>query len=88
MLYVMMPMAYWGNIYKAKTYPLMSVSLFKADGSPYDVSSIVDSNFQLDRTAYAAIGPVHLTTFFALSYGLGFATLTATVVHVILFHGR
>ncbi|KAK1565061.1 hypothetical protein Q3G72_017913 [Acer saccharum] len=28
------------------------------------------------------------STFFAITYGVGFAALTATVVHVALFHGR
>jgi len=34
------------------------------------------------------MGPVHLSTFFAMTYGVGFATLTATLVHVLLFSGR
>ncbi|KAL3651147.1 hypothetical protein CASFOL_007550 [Castilleja foliolosa] len=33
-------------------------------------------------------GPLHLIMFFAMTYGVGFAVLSATVMHVILFHGR
>ncbi|CAI8598544.1 unnamed protein product [Vicia faba] len=39
-------------------------------------------------TANIAVGFVIIITFFAMTYGLGFATLSATIVHVLLFHGR
>ncbi|KAI4338003.1 hypothetical protein L6164_016359 [Bauhinia variegata] len=44
-------------------------------------------NFPIYST-YSEIGPVHLSTFFAMTYGLGFATLSATIMHVLLFNGR
>lgn len=87
-MYVMTPMAYWLNAYHAKTFPIFSSKLFMGNGSLYDISTIVNSEFRLDRHAYAINGPVHLSTFFAMTYGLGFAALSATVVHVFLFHGR
>ncbi|GAU51476.1 hypothetical protein TSUD_413650 [Trifolium subterraneum] len=67
---------------------VLIIKLFMGNGTVYDISSIVNSDFHLDRDAYAKNGPVHLSTFFAMTYGLGFATLSATIVHVLLFHGR
>lgn len=87
-MYVMTPISYWKNVYAAKNFPIFSSKLFMTNGSVYDISTIVDSKFHLDRHAYSHTGPVHLSTFFAMTYGLGFATLSATVVHVLLFHGR
>ncbi|GAB4826162.1 oligopeptide transporter 6 [Ancistrocladus abbreviatus] len=87
-MYVMTPVCYWLNVYKAKTFPIYSQDLFLSNGMPYDIHKIVNSKFQLDEEAYAKIGRVNLSTFFAMTYGLGFATLTATVVHVFLFNGR
>jgi hypothetical protein len=87
-MYVMTPITYWLNVYNAKNFPIFSSKLFTGNGLLYDISSIVDSKFHLDRDAYAKNGPVHLSTFFAITYGLGFATLSATIMHVILFHGR
>lgn len=87
-LYVMTPITYWSNVYNAKTFPLYSNSLFTSNGSEYDITSIINSKFHLDRANYAQIGPVHLSTFFAFTYGAGFATLTATIMHVLLFSGR
>lgn len=75
-------------MFEAKNFPIVSNKLFMGNGSVYNISTIVDSNFHLDRDAYAKNGPLHLSTFFAMSYGLGFATLSATVMHVLLLHGR
>ncbi|XP_058085491.1 oligopeptide transporter 7-like [Magnolia sinica] len=87
-MYVVTPTAYWLNVYKAKTFPIFSDELFTASGQEYNISSIINSNFQLDIEAYDREGPLYLSTFFAMTYGIGFAALTATIVHVSLFHGR
>lgn len=87
-MYVMTPISYWFNVYNAKTFPIYSSSLFMSNGSTYNILNIIDSKFHLDRATYAEIGPVNLSTFFAMTYGIGFATLSATLVHVILFNGR
>ncbi|MQL92607.1 hypothetical protein Taro_025249 [Colocasia esculenta] len=87
-MYIITPLSYWNNVYSAKTFPFFSSSLFTSSGQRYKISSIVDSHFHLDVTAYEKNGPLHLSTFFAMTYGVGFATLTATVTHVLLFHGR
>ncbi|KAM6555507.1 hypothetical protein CsatB_002526 [Cannabis sativa] len=87
-MYVMTPITYFLNIYNAKNFPIYSSSLFMSNGTKYDILSIIDKNFQLDRTTYAKTGPINLSTFFAMTYGLGFATLSATLVHVLLFNGR
>ncbi|XVE95150.1 hypothetical protein REPUB_Repub02eG0071600 [Reevesia pubescens] len=59
-----------------------------ADGHYYNITSIVNDKFELDFPAYQKFGRVHLSTFFALTYGFGFATIAATVTHVALFYGR
>ncbi|KAL7584050.1 oligopeptide transporter 6 [Lactuca sativa] len=87
MMFVVTPTVYWNNIYQAKTFPFYSTELFKSDGSRYNTTAIINSNFQLDKVAYAKEGPLYMSAFFAMSYGLGFATLTATIVHVVLFNG-
>ncbi|KAI7734761.1 hypothetical protein M8C21_000681 [Ambrosia artemisiifolia] len=87
-MFVMTPLTYWNNVYRAKNFPLYSMELFKADGSSYNTSAVINSKFQLDKVAYEKQGHLYMSTFFAMTYGLGFATLSATVVHVMLFHGR
>lgn len=87
-LYIIMPLAYWGNVYNARTFPIYSSNLFQANGQEYDVHSVVGDDFKLDVNAYEKYGQVHISTIFALAYGLGFATLSATLTNVILFHGK
>lgn len=87
-MYVMTPITYWLNVFNAKTFPIYSSHLFMANGSRYQVLDIIDSKFQLDHGAYAKMGPLHLSTFFAITYGLGFATLSATIMHVLIFNIR
>ncbi|KAH7864583.1 hypothetical protein Vadar_031214 [Vaccinium darrowii] len=87
-MYVLTPICYWLDVYKAKTFPIFSDDLFQSDGQKYNITSIIDSNFHLDLTAYEREGPLYLSTFFAMTYGVGFAAITATIVHVTLFHGR
>ncbi|TYI14485.1 hypothetical protein ES332_A08G123700v1 [Gossypium tomentosum] len=87
-MYVLTPICYWLNVYSAKTFPIFSDTLFTSTGQEYNITAIIDSNFHLDVAAYEKEGPLYLSTFFAMTYGVGFAALTATIVHVGLFHGR
>ncbi|WVZ74094.1 hypothetical protein U9M48_022317 [Paspalum notatum var. saurae] len=88
-VYLIVPIAYWGfNLYNAKTFPIFSSHLFVSNGTLYDIQSIVNSQFQLDREAYARSGTVNLSIFFSLAYGLNFATIAATITHVALFYGK
>ncbi|KAJ8500158.1 hypothetical protein OPV22_010710 [Ensete ventricosum] len=86
-MYVITPTAYWLNLYNAKTFPIFSDGLFTSTGQSYNISSIIDPNFHLDIKAYEKNGPLYLSALFAMTYGVGFASLTATVSHVLLFHG-
>uniref|UniRef100_A0A7N0UXN5 Oligopeptide transporter 4 n=1 Tax=Kalanchoe fedtschenkoi TaxID=63787 RepID=A0A7N0UXN5_KALFE len=86
---VVMPVAYWGlNLYGAHKFPILSSGLFDGAGQQFDVKSVVNQHFELDIEAYEKKGPVYLSTFFAISYGLGFAAVVATLTHVILFNGK
>ncbi|KAI3948136.1 hypothetical protein MKX01_014735 [Papaver californicum] len=86
--YIVTPIIYWFNFYKAKNFSIFSSKLFESSGKEYNISSIVDKNFGIDWAAYEKSGPLYLTSFFAMTYGTGFATLSAVIVHVLLFHGR
>ncbi|CAA3018884.1 oligopeptide transporter 6 [Olea europaea subsp. europaea] len=86
-MYVMTPLSYWSNVYNSKNFPIFSEDLFQLSGAKYNTSAVIGSNFSLDRAAYNRAGPLYLSTFFAMTYGIGFATLSATLVHVLVFNG-
>ncbi|KAF9434377.1 hypothetical protein BGZ76_008118 [Entomortierella beljakovae] len=85
--YVMVPWAYYTNLWDSKNYPILSANLFRQNGSLYEKAEILDGNI-LIPAKYVAYGPMRMSSFFALTYGVGFAGLTATVVHVILYNGK
>ncbi|KAL9660066.1 hypothetical protein QQ045_024877 [Rhodiola kirilowii] len=87
-VYVITPIAYWLNVYKAQNFPIFSDGLFTSTGQKYNITAIVDEKFHIDLEAYEKEGPLYMSTFFSIYYGIGFACLTATIVHVVLFHGR
>ncbi|XP_010029956.1 oligopeptide transporter 4 [Eucalyptus grandis] len=88
-IYVVLPIAYWGfNLYGANRFPIFSSHLFTAKGERYDITAIVNDKFELDIPKYEEQGRIHLSVFFALTYGFGFATIASTVTHVAFFYGR
>lgn len=89
MVYVLNPIFYWSNAYDAKKFPIFSSHTFDSAGLSYNISRVLDEKtFKLDHTGYNSYSKLYLSVFFALSYGLSFATLTATISHVGLFHGK
>ncbi|WOK95240.1 hypothetical protein Cni_G03947 [Canna indica] len=88
MVYIVMPVAYWINLYDARTYQFFSSTLFEKSGKKYDLNRILDEKtFSLNVAEYESYSKIYMSIFFASSYGLGFATLTATLTHVLLFQG-
>jgi hypothetical protein len=53
----------------------------------YKVKNIL-TNLRFDEQKYRDYSPIYLSTTFALNYGLSFAAIAATVVHVGLWHGK
>ncbi|KAF9126276.1 hypothetical protein BGX30_015305 [Mortierella sp. GBA39] len=86
--YIMVPWAYYTNLWDSQSYPIITATLFRENGSEYNVTKVLDSNGVLDETLYTNYGPLRMDSFFSLTYGVGFAGLTATLSHVALYNGR
>ncbi|KAL2630029.1 hypothetical protein R1flu_014715 [Riccia fluitans] len=54
----------------------------------YNVAPVVNKEFFLDEAAYNENGPASMSFFMVFSFGLGFATVTATIMHFALFHDK
>lgn len=65
--------------------PISSSTSFDNTGNKYQVLKIVNPDSTFNQEKYDAYSPLYLPTTFALSYGLAFATMTATVTHAFLF---
>ncbi|CAN6479012.1 unnamed protein product [Victoria cruziana] len=87
-IYIIIPLCYWKfNTFEARRFPIFSSQLFTADGHKYNTDRILTPNYELNVTAYDGYGKLYLSPLFALSIGSGFARITATMTHVLLFHG-
>lgn len=66
--WVMVPIAYYTNVWNAKQYPILTSKLFTTDGYYYDTLSILTPAKNLDEGMYSAYGPLRIATFFAIRY--------------------
>ncbi|KAK2363349.1 oligopeptide transporter [Trifolium repens] len=88
-MYVLVPIAYWNNLYDAKKFPLISSHTFDSTGATYNVTRILNAEtFDINMENYNNYSKIYMSITFAFEYGLSFAALTATISHVVLFHGK
>ncbi|KAF9282743.1 hypothetical protein BGZ88_010868 [Linnemannia elongata] len=85
--WIMVPIAYYANLWEAQRFPILTAELFKTDGDAYPVLSVLDEKTSsLSQAGYDAAGPLRISTFFALTYGIGFAGLASMITHTWLYH--
>ncbi|KAJ0101225.1 hypothetical protein Patl1_03874 [Pistacia atlantica] len=88
-LYVLIPIAYYTNLYEAQRFPIVSPYTYDSAGQLYNVTRVLNQkDFDLDHFGYKNYSKVYLGVVFAFSYGLSFATLLACLSHVALFEGK
>ena len=81
------PILHFTNAWYGKYLPLSTPRSYDNTGAKYNVSRILNAQFEFDIAKYKAYSPLFLGTTFALSYGLSFGTITSVIVHVYLFYG-
>jgi hypothetical protein len=74
-------------VYPALTRTASANGNFDHFGAPYNTSSILTPEFTFNQTAYEEYSPIMLGPAFSLTYGLSFAGLISTIVHVAIFYG-
>ncbi|KAF9242072.1 OPT oligopeptide transporter protein-domain-containing protein [Melanogaster broomeanus] len=58
--YVIFIAIYYSNAWDSKTFPMISTSIFSANGSIYDQKAVFGSTFQLNQTALQEVGLPYL----------------------------
>ncbi|KAJ3091055.1 hypothetical protein HK102_001826 [Quaeritorhiza haematococci] len=53
----------------------------------FNATRVLTKDMKLNETEYANHGPMMLSPWWAIGYGTSFGALTATLVHVYLYHG-
>jgi len=79
------PILYFTNTWYAKYMPISSRTSYDNTGGPYNVTQILNPDATINLDAYHAYSPLFISTTFAISYGLSFASITATLMHALLY---
>ncbi|KAJ6468537.1 small oligopeptide transporter [Mycena vitilis] len=79
------PVLYFKNVWFGKYMPISSRTSYDNQMQGYNVSRILTADTTIDMEAYKQYSPLFLSTTFAISYGLSFASITATLTHALLF---
>jgi OPT family oligopeptide transporter len=86
-IWIVTPIIHFTNIWYGKYMPISTPTSYDNTGALYNVSRILNDKFEFDLAKYKTYSPLFLGTTFALAYGQSFASITAVLVHVYLYHG-
>ena len=78
----------YSNVWYSAYLPLVSSQSFDNTGKQYNVSKIINADSSFNSEAYKAYSPLFLPASFAISYGVSFASITATLTHTLLYHRK
>ncbi|CCM01622.1 uncharacterized protein FIBRA_03683 [Fibroporia radiculosa] len=82
------PALYYTNVWDLAYFPMLSNYLYDRFGEPYNVSLVLDSQANLNQTAYDNYSPLYLPAAYAMTYLMSFALSTCVIVHTVLYHGQ
>jgi OPT family oligopeptide transporter len=83
--WILTPILHYSNVWSAKYMPISSRGSFDNTGSSYNVTRIINADATFNQQEYEAYSPLFISTTFAISYGLSFASITATLTHALLY---
>ena len=61
---------------------------FDNTGHTYNVSRVINDDATFNLEAYEAYSPLFISVTFAISYGLSFASITATLTHTLIYYRK
>ncbi|KAF8263219.1 OPT oligopeptide transporter [Lactarius quietus] len=84
----LVPILYYTNTWYSAFLPMVSSQSFDNTGSPYNVSRIINDDATFNLDAYEAYSPLFISVTFAVTYGLAFASITATLTHTFIYYRK
>ncbi|KDR72867.1 hypothetical protein GALMADRAFT_228557 [Galerina marginata CBS 339.88] len=79
------PVLHYTNTWYGKFMPISSRTSYDNTGKRYNVTRITNADATFNEAEYTAYSPLYISTTFAISYGLSFASITATLTHAFLY---
>ncbi|KAF8182028.1 OPT oligopeptide transporter [Pholiota molesta] len=84
--YIVLTAAYYSNVFNGRDIPFMSTGLFGNDGSSYNQSAVIDTNYRVNQEALDIIGLPRYTTTYAISQLCYNLSLGAAFTYIVLWH--
>ena len=88
LLWIVVPAIHYSGGWYADYLPISQNGITDNTGSTYNISRILTPEHVVDPAAYEAYSPLFLSTSFAITYGVSFATIAALLTHTYLYHGK
>ena len=89
---IVVPAIYYTNTWNTKYLPMFSTSIYDRFGKEFDVFKVIDKlsagRMVFNPDKYNNYSQQYLPAALLISYFLSFASITAVIVHVALFHGK
>ncbi|KAJ7112751.1 OPT oligopeptide transporter [Mycena crocata] len=86
-MWILVPMAYFGNLWGSPTYNVMSNGLFTKNGSSYPFTGLLTENGQLNQTRYDEIGLAYAGAQYLWDIFFSYAAFISAFVWMALFTG-
>jgi hypothetical protein len=86
--WLLYPILYYYNIFGSQTFPAMSSDTFQANGSVYDITAVMTSDYELNQTAMNAYGQPYFATSYVFYFFWGFAASTVAMLYSVLWYGK
>ncbi|KAJ7691331.1 OPT oligopeptide transporter, partial [Mycena rosella] len=83
--WVLTPLLYFTNTWFGKFMPISSRTSYDNQMNSYNLSAVLTSESTFDLDLYHQYSPLFISTTFAVSYGVSFASITATFMHALLY---
>ncbi|RXW20483.1 hypothetical protein EST38_g5346 [Candolleomyces aberdarensis] len=85
LFWIATPILYYTNTWDSMYMPISGRGSYDNRAESYQVQRIVNPDATFNQEAYEAYSPLFIPTTFAISYGLSFASITATLTHAFLY---
>ncbi|ORX95574.1 hypothetical protein K493DRAFT_282725 [Basidiobolus meristosporus CBS 931.73] len=86
-VWILVPMSYFGDLWRGREFPIMSNKLFTASGERYPFQKLMTAEMKFNETAYEEFGPVYMGTYQMWMLFFGYCTFISAFMYIGLFAG-
>ncbi|TFK24480.1 OPT oligopeptide transporter [Coprinopsis marcescibilis] len=83
--WILAPILYFTNAWDSQYMPISGRGSYDNRQQTYNVTKILNADTTFNQQGYENYSPLFIPTTFAISYGLSFASITATLTHSFLY---